>query len=294
MLYRHIETPEFQCRFKWQKNSVAFWGQPLRPAPRDVRLFPHRRYGHRVTVCGDKPFYRSRVMRAAATCAMSRRVARSAAKPRSSWPAARHSGCRLPSRSSPSAEAHEMQPATRSLSRIGTAMPCMRIGRGGWKKAKPSRRMRSSADFSAGPGGRPARADAAALVVGTEGDPGAAERAHQHRALAIVARRLERHRASGAGRMADRHAAGAQRREIERPASFAREAAHVRDGGVDQVIDEAHAGQRQHLVGQPQPPRARRARRSPATREMECSRTTVGPGRPVSAASTASVVERRD
>jgi len=25
MLYRHIETPEFHCRFKWRANSVAFW-----------------------------------------------------------------------------------------------------------------------------------------------------------------------------------------------------------------------------------------------------------------------------
>jgi len=25
MLYRHSETPEFQCRFAWQPNSVAFW-----------------------------------------------------------------------------------------------------------------------------------------------------------------------------------------------------------------------------------------------------------------------------
>ena len=24
-LYRHGETPEFQCRFRWQPNSVAFW-----------------------------------------------------------------------------------------------------------------------------------------------------------------------------------------------------------------------------------------------------------------------------
>ncbi len=29
------------------------------------------------------------------------------------------------------------------------------------------------------------------------------------------------------------------------------EAAHMRDGGVDQVIDEAHAaGQRQHVIGE--------------------------------------------
>ena len=25
MLYRHVETPEFHCRFKWQPGSVAFW-----------------------------------------------------------------------------------------------------------------------------------------------------------------------------------------------------------------------------------------------------------------------------
>ena len=52
MLYRHIETPEFQCRFKWQPNSVAFWDNrcaqhhamfdylsapPLRPSRDGVR-----------------------------------------------------------------------------------------------------------------------------------------------------------------------------------------------------------------------------------------------------------------
>ena len=25
MLIRHCETPEFQCRFRWEKHSVAFW-----------------------------------------------------------------------------------------------------------------------------------------------------------------------------------------------------------------------------------------------------------------------------
>src|SRR5260370_21943694 len=24
-LYQHVDTPEFQCRFRWQVNSVAFW-----------------------------------------------------------------------------------------------------------------------------------------------------------------------------------------------------------------------------------------------------------------------------
>ena len=59
MLYRHIETPEFQCRFKWQPNSVAFWDNRCVQHHAMFDYFPHRRYGHRVTVCGDKPFYRA-------------------------------------------------------------------------------------------------------------------------------------------------------------------------------------------------------------------------------------------
>src|SRR6266851_7216244 len=59
MLYRHIETPEFQCRFKWQANSVAFWDNRCAQHHAMFDYFPHRRYGHRVTVCGDKPFYRA-------------------------------------------------------------------------------------------------------------------------------------------------------------------------------------------------------------------------------------------
>ena len=63
MLYRHIETPEFQCRFKWQANSVAFWDNRCAQHHAMFDYFPHRRYGHRVTVCGDKPFYRAALMR---------------------------------------------------------------------------------------------------------------------------------------------------------------------------------------------------------------------------------------
>ena len=59
MLYRHIETPEFQCRFKWQPNSIAFWDNRCAQHHAMFDYFPHRRYGHRVTVCGDKPFYRA-------------------------------------------------------------------------------------------------------------------------------------------------------------------------------------------------------------------------------------------
>ena len=40
MLLRHAETPEFQCRFRWDRNSVAFWDNRCAHAPRDVRLSP--------------------------------------------------------------------------------------------------------------------------------------------------------------------------------------------------------------------------------------------------------------
>jgi len=59
MLYRHVETPEFHCRFKWQPGSVAFWDNRSTQHHAMFDYFPHRRYGHRVTVSGDKPFYRA-------------------------------------------------------------------------------------------------------------------------------------------------------------------------------------------------------------------------------------------
>lgn len=55
-LYRHIETPDFSCRFRWRPNSVAMW---------DNRCTQHRvvadnrlanRRMERITINGDKPF----------------------------------------------------------------------------------------------------------------------------------------------------------------------------------------------------------------------------------------------
>jgi taurine dioxygenase len=54
-LYRHVTTPEFTCRFHWEKNSLAIW---------DNRCTQHRavadnlaalRRMERVTVEGDRP-----------------------------------------------------------------------------------------------------------------------------------------------------------------------------------------------------------------------------------------------
>jgi taurine dioxygenase len=56
MLWRHIETPELSMRFRWQPNSIAFWDNRCAQHRAVWDYYPNRRYGHRVTVCGDKPF----------------------------------------------------------------------------------------------------------------------------------------------------------------------------------------------------------------------------------------------
>ena len=57
-LYRHVETPEFHCRFRWQVNSVAFWDNRCVQHHAMWDYYPQHRHGHRVTIKGDKPFYR--------------------------------------------------------------------------------------------------------------------------------------------------------------------------------------------------------------------------------------------
>jgi taurine dioxygenase len=56
MLYRHVETPEFSTRFSWRPNSIAFWDNRCAQHRAVWDYYPNRRYGHRVTVCGDKPY----------------------------------------------------------------------------------------------------------------------------------------------------------------------------------------------------------------------------------------------
>src|ERR1700722_15922673 len=57
-LYRHIERPEFHCRFRWQSDSVAFWDNRCVQHQALWDYYPHLRYGHRVTIAGDRPFFR--------------------------------------------------------------------------------------------------------------------------------------------------------------------------------------------------------------------------------------------
>ena len=55
MLYRHIETPEFQCRFKWQPNSVAFWDNRSTQHAVVGDYGDQQRIIQRVTLRGDEP-----------------------------------------------------------------------------------------------------------------------------------------------------------------------------------------------------------------------------------------------
>lgn len=55
-LYAHGTRPEFQVRFRWQRNSVAFWDNR---AVQHMALWdyhPQTRSGFRVTITGDRPF----------------------------------------------------------------------------------------------------------------------------------------------------------------------------------------------------------------------------------------------
>lgn len=58
-LFRHIETPEFQVRFRWEENSVAFWDNRCTQHRAVADFFPQTRTMERVTINGTRPFYRS-------------------------------------------------------------------------------------------------------------------------------------------------------------------------------------------------------------------------------------------
>ena len=56
-LVRHCGQPEFQCRFRWRRNSVAFWDNRCTQHHAIWDYYPQTRHGYRVTIKGDRPFF---------------------------------------------------------------------------------------------------------------------------------------------------------------------------------------------------------------------------------------------
>lgn len=54
-LYRQADVPEYQCRFRWQKNSVALWDNCAVQHYAASDYDPQRRVMERVTIIGDEP-----------------------------------------------------------------------------------------------------------------------------------------------------------------------------------------------------------------------------------------------
>ena len=54
-LYNHQENPQYQCRFRWEPNSVAMWDNRCAQHFAVWDYHPHVRHGHRVSVVGDRP-----------------------------------------------------------------------------------------------------------------------------------------------------------------------------------------------------------------------------------------------
>lgn len=55
-LFSHIEKTEFQIRYRWNKNDMAFWDNRCTIHKALWDYFPHERKGRRVTIKGDIPF----------------------------------------------------------------------------------------------------------------------------------------------------------------------------------------------------------------------------------------------
>jgi taurine dioxygenase len=55
LLYRQADVPEYQCRFRWQKNSIAFWDNRAVQHYASSDYDPQRRVMERVTIIGDEP-----------------------------------------------------------------------------------------------------------------------------------------------------------------------------------------------------------------------------------------------
>lgn len=56
VLYREVEVPEYQVRFKWAANSVAFWDNRSTQHFAISDYWPRKRVMERLTIIGDRPY----------------------------------------------------------------------------------------------------------------------------------------------------------------------------------------------------------------------------------------------
>jgi taurine dioxygenase len=56
LLYREIEIPEYQVRFKWAPNSLAFWDNRSTQHLAISDYWPNKRVMERLTIIGDRPY----------------------------------------------------------------------------------------------------------------------------------------------------------------------------------------------------------------------------------------------
>jgi taurine dioxygenase len=61
MLFDHVKKPEFQVRWQWKPNAIAFWDNRVTQHYAVNDYLPHQRIMHRATILGDRPFHRSRM-----------------------------------------------------------------------------------------------------------------------------------------------------------------------------------------------------------------------------------------
>lgn len=54
-LYHEIEVPEYQVRFRWEKDSVAFWDNRSTQHYASSDYWPNARVMERITIVGDRP-----------------------------------------------------------------------------------------------------------------------------------------------------------------------------------------------------------------------------------------------
>lgn len=56
-LYAQATLPEYQCRFRWAVNSIAFWDNRASQHYAASDYFPAVRVMERVTIAGDRPYF---------------------------------------------------------------------------------------------------------------------------------------------------------------------------------------------------------------------------------------------